>query len=128
MKKVFTSLRYKNRQRHDLVPIGLALATTLTIAMVLATALIYLGFTLWDAGKIEKEKLNIVKVSFTAVAGIGGVVALVVAYRRQRVNERAQKHTEYAEIYGQAVEQLGHEKAAVRLGGLYSLEHLAQDH
>lgn len=32
------------------------------------------------------------------------------------------------DLYGQAVEQLGHDKAAVRLGGLYSLERLAQDH
>ena len=32
-----------------------------------------------------------------------------------------------ADRYTRAVEQLGHEKAPVRLGALYSLEHLAQD-
>src|SRR5262249_51354137 len=30
------------------------------------------------------------------------------------------------ELYTKAVDQLGHEKAAVRLGGLYALERLAQ--
>jgi hypothetical protein len=93
-------------------------------------ALTYLGLTVLDppGSPNPPGKLDLLKAAFTAVAGIGGVVALVVAYRKQRVNERSQQHTEYAELYGQAVEQLGHDKAAVRLGGLYSLERLAQDH
>ncbi|MFJ8557450.1 pentapeptide repeat-containing protein [Streptomyces microflavus] len=78
---------------------------------------------------------------------MGALVALVTSYRRQRIDElageraeRAQVHTEkvaratihdaterrVTELYGRAVEQLGHEKATVRLGGLYSLERLAQ--
>ncbi|MFB4298183.1 pentapeptide repeat-containing protein [Actinomadura sp. NTSP31] len=96
-----------------------------------------------------KDQLELLKFVFALVAGVGALVALVTAYRRQRVDEaageraeRAQAHAErvqahaehdaaerrVTDLYGQAVEQLGHDKAAVRLGGLYSLERLAQDH
>jgi len=95
------------------------------------------------------ELFNLLKLIFAVIAGLGGAVALVVAYRRQKVLEegirlsaRAQFHSEQVaennahdaterrvtDLYGQSVEQLGHDKAAVRLGGLYSLERLAQDH
>lgn len=94
-------------------------------------------------------QLELLKLVFALVAGVGALVALVTAYRRQRIDEaageraeRIQAHAEQVaqaaahdaterrvtELYGQAVEQLGHDKAAVRLGGLYSLERLAQDH
>ena len=49
-------------------------------------------------------------------------------------NEHVAQDTSYdagqqriTELYSKAVEQLGHEKAPVRLGGLYALERLAQD-
>ncbi|MFH8411480.1 pentapeptide repeat-containing protein [Streptomyces sp. NPDC018019] len=92
-------------------------------------------------------QLDLLKLVFAAVAGVGALVALVTAYRRQRLDEiaseraeRVQAHSEkvadanihdaterrVTELYSHAVEQLGHEKAMVRLGGLYSLERLAQ--
>ncbi|WP_436991709.1 pentapeptide repeat-containing protein [Streptomyces sp. enrichment culture] len=92
-------------------------------------------------------QLELLKLVFAIVAGMGALVALITSYRRQRIDElageraeRAQAHTEkiaeaniydaterrVTELYSQAVEQLGHEKATVRLGGLYSLERLAQ--
>ncbi|RAY10749.1 hypothetical protein DPM19_33685 [Actinomadura craniellae] len=87
-------------------------------------------------------QLDLLKLIFALVAGIGALVALVTTYRRQRIDEvnaklaqrvardNAHDATErrVTDLYGQAVEQLGHDKAAVRLGGLYSLERLAQDH
>lgn len=133
-------------------------------------------FVLWLLGSPPHDKpkpldtsaqLDLLKLVFALVAGVGALVALVTAYRRQRVDEaageraeriqahaeRVQRHSEHfsrhsqehaervardaahdaterrvTELYGQAVEQLGHDKAAVRLGGLYSLERLAQDH
>jgi uncharacterized protein YjbI with pentapeptide repeats len=51
----------------------------------------------------------------------------------QRTSEATEQQLNLAEQsqvtdrYTKAVEQLGHEKAPVRLGALYSLEHLAQD-
>lgn len=94
-------------------------------------------------------QLELLKLVFALVAGVGALVALVTAYRRQRIDEaageraeRVQAHTEQVardavhdaterrviDLYGQAVELLGHDQAAVRLGGLYSLERLAQDY
>jgi uncharacterized protein YjbI with pentapeptide repeats len=73
-------------------------------------------------------------------AGAGGIIALVITARRQWLGERAQLHQEsiaasniqdaaerrITELYGKGVDQLGSEKAAVRLGGLLALERLAQ--
>ncbi len=64
------------------------------------------------------------------VAGAGALVALVVAYRRQRVDEdgalreATRLHTER---FTTAVGQLGNESAAVRLGGVHALAGLADD-
>jgi hypothetical protein len=60
------------------------------------------------------------------------VVALVLSGRRQWHSEETQRDTRedavarrITELYGKAVEQLGSDKAPVRLGGLYALERLA---
>ncbi|UOB15387.1 hypothetical protein MQE23_42980 [Streptomyces sp. HP-A2021] len=64
------------------------------------------------------------------VAGAGALVALVVAYRRQRVEEdgalreATRLHTER---FTTAVSQLGDDSAAVRLGGVHALAGLADD-
>jgi hypothetical protein len=39
---------------------------------------------------------DLVKLAFAVVAGIGGVVALVIAYRRQRLAEQAHRLAEDA--------------------------------
>lgn len=59
------------------------------------------------------------------------MAALTLAGRRQWVIERANQATEHdaserrvTELYTKAVDQLGSEQAAVRLGGLYALERL----
>jgi hypothetical protein len=66
-------------------------------------------------------------------AGTGGVFALMLAVRRQWHQELTAADTtldaterRVTELYTKAVEQLGSEKAPVRLGGLYALERLAQ--
>ena len=62
-----------------------------------------------------------------ALAGLAVAGGLVVTYRTYRQNRAEQDRTYERELYAKAVEQLGHEKAPVRLGALYSLERLAQD-
>jgi hypothetical protein len=73
----------------------------------------------------------------TLVQALGGLAVasgLIVTYRTYRQNQsdqafghRQQDRTYGRELYAQAVEQLGHAQAPVRLGALYSLESLAQD-
>lgn len=147
---------YNDRPAKRPWPIKWALLGSVISAVMCLVALYFGGRALLGSPKIVATKalstndlFNLLKLIFAVIAGLGGVVALVVAYRRQKVLEeeiqlsaRAQFHSEQVaennahdaaerrvtDLYGQSVEQLGHDKAAVRLGGLYSLERLAQDH
>lgn len=77
------------------------------------------------------------RISFGLVAGLGAVVALVVAYRRQRYLEaqhtiaaKAERREDgklYTERFRSAAEQLGSAQAAVRLAGVYAMLNLADD-
>ena len=101
-------------------------------------------------------QLELVRIALTVLLGTGGLFGLWLAWRRQRSTEIAlqQKERDQADVarayalqertalaseadaaarritdlYTKAVEQLGSDKAPVRLGGLYALERLAQDH
>ncbi|SES28641.1 Pentapeptide repeat-containing protein [Lentzea xinjiangensis] len=86
-------------------------------------------------------KLDAVKIALSVVAGGGALFALYLAVRRQRTAERdlrarldAQTHTEddararrVTELFTKAADQLGSDKAPVRLAALYALERLGQD-
>ncbi len=94
-------------------------------------------------------QLELVRIGLTVLLSTGGLFGLWLAWRRQRSTEigLAQKQQDQVDVarayelqredsiarritdlYTKAVEQLGSEKAPVRLGGLYALERLAQDH
>lgn len=95
-----------------------------------------------NASPAEQARIRIeaIRTALTVGAGTGGVVALAIAARRQWLGERAQAHQEavaldvqhdsnerrITELYTRAVDSLGHERATVRLGGMYALERLAQ--
>jgi hypothetical protein len=107
---------------------------------------------LWtEAGSDRQLRIEAIKTGFTVGFGLGGSLALLLAARRQWLQERAQAHQEYVaainkahqervaaagehdaterritELYVKAVDQLGSAKAPVRLGGLHALERLAQ--
>ncbi len=79
-------------------------------------------------------RLDAVRTGLAAGAGAGAAVGLMLAFRRQHHQEIATLLTDLdaterriTELYTKAVEQLGNDKAPVRLGGLYALERLAQD-
>jgi uncharacterized protein YjbI with pentapeptide repeats len=79
-------------------------------------------------------RLDAVRTGLAAGAGAGAAVGLVLAFRRQHHQEIATVLTDLdaterriTELYTRATEQLGSDKAPVRLGGLYAFERLAQD-
>lgn len=75
-------------------------------------------------------QLDAIRTAGTIVVGTGGAAALLLAARRQRSTEIALRQTDreqVTDLYSKAVEQLGSERASVRLGGFYALERLAQD-
>jgi hypothetical protein len=86
-----------------------------------------------------------IQTALAAGAGVGAAVTLMLAFRRQRHQEHAAHVTAFlaeqvaehnrhdaierrvTDLYVKAAEQLGHDKAAVRLAGIYALERLGQD-
>lgn len=80
---------------------------------------------------------DIIKVALTVTAGIGAVVALVVAYRRQRNLEAAEIRLDSAEKreatkllndrFDRATDKLGSERVAIRLAGVHAMASLADD-
>jgi hypothetical protein len=115
-----------------LTPIGAALAGALLLAVVGVAGLVAALLIVWGAPVMEQTPtlslaslLEMIKISLAAVAGVGGVIALVVAYRRQRVVETASalEHSKedrersrlFNERFATACGQLGEDNAAVRL-------------
>ncbi|MDR2565176.1 MAG: pentapeptide repeat-containing protein [Bifidobacteriaceae bacterium] len=119
------------------------------LAGAIATALVGLGvaggvfFALrWafpsPVGVSADEWLyNLVRSTIAAVGVLTGGGAAFIAYRRQRSIEaqnkldqaqnRIDQTRSETDRYARAVDQLGNPAAAIRLGGIYALEHLAKD-
>ncbi len=75
----------------------------------------------------SSARLEMIKVALAVGAGTGAALTLVMARRRQWATEHDAAERRLTELYVKAVEQLGSEQAAVRHGGLYALERVAQD-
>ncbi|MEA2959307.1 MAG: hypothetical protein QOJ58_5082, partial [Alphaproteobacteria bacterium] len=109
---------------------------------VLVAAAVFLAVLHFYGGGTGRDRaeLDVVRTAGTLVVGIGGFIALLLTARRQRyteltlehqrevaaVTERDAAEQRITELYTRAVDQLGNEKAPVRLGGLHALERLAQ--
>ncbi|MFD4034747.1 pentapeptide repeat-containing protein, partial [Streptomyces sp. NPDC058637] len=126
-----------NEQKLRLWRVGWALGLSFVAAVLVASGVFYGLVVLLDFEEIDdtakldaKTLFELVKLSFGVVAGAGALVALVVAYRRQRVDEVG-AHREatrlHTERFSQAVDKLGSDSPAVRLGGVHALAGLADD-
>lgn len=119
--------------------LGAWIVTTVGVSLIGAGVLWFLGFP-----EIERPETvsasaldGIATRAFAVVAGLSGIALLVIAYHRQRNNDqenlRAQKATERENIklfddrFTSAYTELGSEHAAVRLGAVQALAHLADD-
>ncbi|WP_406390021.1 pentapeptide repeat-containing protein [Streptomyces sp. NBC_00887] len=129
--------RKAERRGLHLWNVGTVLLLVFTGAVAVASFVFYTGWDLLGARELKKQQhidsktlFDLVKLSFGVVAGAGALVALVVAYRRQRVDEDAALRDAtrlHNERFTNAVSQLGHESPTVRLGGVHSLAGLADD-
>ena len=117
----------------------------MTALLTLATAAaVGLGVLLWlglgapglaartPAGGVMTvaERLEGLKIVLAVVAGIGAVVALTVAYRKQRDGELAEYREDakaFSDRYGKAADQLGNAEHIVRVGGVHALAELADE-
>ncbi|MFE9750413.1 pentapeptide repeat-containing protein [Saccharothrix saharensis] len=118
------------RPRTSAMPLLVHVALLLALAAAVAAGV---GWALWAVlGRPTgvQERLDAVKVVLTVVGGVGAVVALTVAYRRQRLDE-VDSHREDAKVlldrYAKAAELLGAPDASVRIAGVYAFAALAND-
>ncbi|WP_280491787.1 pentapeptide repeat-containing protein [Nocardia asiatica] len=106
--------------------IRLFTAVLLALGGGLVLAFAAYGFLRWttpvDATKGAAE-IDVTRVALTVVAGVGGVVALVIAYRRQRDIEQ----NLFVERFGAAANQLGATDVAVRIAGVYAMAGVADE-
>ncbi|CAM3310084.1 pentapeptide repeat-containing protein [Stackebrandtia soli] len=131
--------------RRVLVGVGWLLAGTLALAFIGAV-----GWATWQLinasivdGSSSQEppagqasgSVEEIRTVLTAMVGAGGLITLIVMIRKQWSEERTSTATRHdaderriTDLYSQAVEQIGHEKAPVRLGGLIALDRLGRNH
>jgi hypothetical protein len=109
------------------------------LVVVLATLAAY-GVSRWvrahaspvavPSGPPAVDALEVVKTTLSIALFFGAVLTGIYAYRKQRLAE-ADAHrsdaVEFTRRYSETLTQLGSDRAAVRIGGAYSLGRLADD-
>lgn len=100
-----------------------AVGVSVVLSVCVAFAAYLVLYTLLPVGSDEIQPKDLVQFSLAVAAGIGGVVALVVAYRRQQGIELGR----FVERFGAAAGQLGSSDVAVRLAGVYAMAGVADD-
>ncbi|KOX17481.1 hypothetical protein ADK67_38510 [Saccharothrix sp. NRRL B-16348] len=105
--------------------VGLGVVAVASVVLLLAT--------LGSGEPQDGVRLDVVRTASSIVLGTGGAAALLLTARRQRYAELDLVQKDHdaterrvTELYGKAADQLGSDKAPVRLAGLYALERLAQ--
>jgi hypothetical protein len=112
-----TVSRQSSRMRLS-TAVGLAVFTGVAIAVV-AEWILFATLHPDHAG----SSVDVTKLALTVVGGVGGVVALVIAYRRQRDVEQGR----FVERFGAAAAQLGAADVAVRMAGVYAMAGVADE-
>ncbi|WP_432938843.1 pentapeptide repeat-containing protein [Kribbella sp. CA-253562] len=81
-------------------------------------------------GDQQRLLADLVKIALGLAAGVGASVALIIGYQRARVEEAGSHRDDrrlFSSRYQDAADLLGHDKAAVRLAGVYAMSRLADD-
>ncbi len=100
-----------------------AIITALGAGLVVAVAAQWALHRLITTNTAAAQPIDVTKLSLAVVAGVGGIVALVVAYRRQRDIEQGR----FVERFGAAAAQLGATDVAVRIAGVYAMAGVADE-
>lgn len=99
------------------------------VCMAVAGGIAVAALALWvleqriDTTGNHADPIDLYKLSLVVAGGVGGVVALVVAYRRQRDVEQGR----FVERFGAAAAQLGDRDVAVRIAGVYAMAGVADE-
>jgi uncharacterized protein YjbI with pentapeptide repeats len=117
--------------------LGTALAVSFTVAVVGLAGLAWLAWVLLGLAGYRhhgapalKDTVSVLQLVFATVAGAGALVALIVAYRRQKVAE-ADSVRDWTRIFNERftaiATHLGDAQPAVRLAGVHAMAGLADD-
>ncbi|MDO8149162.1 pentapeptide repeat-containing protein [Isoptericola sp. b515] len=134
------------RRSHAPFRIGLAWSVVLVVVAAALGAAAVLWVVWRAAGEPRIEQIDILSIATTfdalkfaggLVIGVGGSVALVVAYRKQHLGEAEHRRQEqsaardqtrlFNERFARASDQIGSDRPAIRLAGVYSMAGLADD-
>jgi hypothetical protein len=144
------ALSSSERQESTLMPIRRAIGLTLAGAVIVVSVLSLLAYLLLGSPHLAhqpmtaSELFDLLKIGFAVVAGVGGVVALVMGYRKQQIAEVEATHAKHAaerairgetrdqvklfnERFATAASQLGSTTPAVSIAGAYAMAGLADD-
>ena len=111
--------------------LGTALAVSFTVAVVGLAGLAWLAWILLGLAGYRhhgapalKDTVGVLQLVFATVAGAGALVALIVAYRRQKIAEADSVHDRtrvFNERFTAIAAQLGDAHPAVRLAGVHAM-------
>lgn len=101
---------------------GLVLLVGLVLAVWKVPELLYNDPALAPKGRADVESSTRTGI-IAGLAGLAALGSLVVTSRTYRITEQGH----ITDRYTKAIQQVGDEKLAVRLGGIYALERLAVD-
>ena len=120
--------------------LGTALAVSFTVAVVGLAGLAGLAWLAWvllglagyrhHGAPALHDTVGVLQLVFATVAGAGALVALIVAYRRQKIAEADSVHDRtrvFNERFTTIAAQLGDAQPAVRLAGVHAMAGLADD-
>lgn len=117
--------------------IGWALAASILAALISLTAITWAALALLHFPHFPRastirihDLVSVLQLVFASVAGAGALVALVMAYRRQKVAEVTSQHDRIRLLndrFTAIATQLGDTGPAVRMAGVYAMAGLADD-
>ena len=117
--------------------IGAALAVSFAGAVLGLAALAWVAWIVLGLAGFRRhgtpslhDTVGVLQLVFASVAGAGALVALVVAYRRQKVAAADSAHDRtrvFNERFTAIAAQLGDAQPAVRLAGVHAMAGLAED-
>lgn len=123
------------KDEHQVLSTRTIVGWSIGLGVVAVLSVVTLWTLLGSGGPHASVQLNIIRTAFSIVVGGGGAAALLLAARRQRATEldvmqrdHDATETRVTELYSRAADQLGSDKAPVRLAGIFALERLAQEH
>jgi uncharacterized protein YjbI with pentapeptide repeats len=117
--------------------LGTALVVSFAVAVVGLAGLAWLAWVLLGLAGYRHhgapalhDTVGVLQLVFATVAGAGALVALIVAYRRQKITEADSVHDRtrvFNERFTTIAAQLGDAQPAVRLAGVHAMAGLADD-